>query len=223
MVELNSSKKVKFSSRSKSVSGEKVDYFAEQNAKRAEKDKKAAKVRKWGLVIWALIVLATVITAVVLVVTKMQRPKLNVPEEGGDSSSSDGNSGMAAVEDLNEQVTEVFAPTYSVDENGNVVVSGDLEAAKAAFEAALANPANKKRINTIYLSQIVFYASISDHQGVIDVAAKVDPEKLNISEKIKFYNLTYLAYAALGDTEHANQYYTLMRAAANNVTGIGDQ
>lgn len=196
-----------------------IDFFAEQNQKMAEKKQKMKKIRKILIIVGSILAVVIIAIVAILIVNRVRHASSPVVEESG--SSSDGNSEMVGVQDLNEKIEEVFKPTYSVDESGNVVVSGDIEAAEKSYEAALANPANKKRIDTIYLAQIVFYASLSDNQRIVEIAEKVDPERLNTSEKIKFYNLTYLAYAALGNKEQADRYYLLTREAADKVNGIG--
>lgn len=194
------------------------DYFAEQNQERAEKKRKFSQVRNKVLLIGGLLALIIVVTVTVLIIL---RPWNSGPTISNGDGQDGSDSELAGAEDLSEQVTEVFKPTYTVGEDGNIVVGGNLEEAEATFEAALNNPANKDRLDTIYLSQMIFYSSLSNNQRVVEIAEKVKPDKLNLSEKIKFYNLTYLAYAALGDKDQTNRYYNLMREAANKVQGIG--
>lgn len=216
--------KLVFQSNMQTASQKPTDYFAEQNQKQAEKKQKTSKIRKRIFLVGGLVALIIIAVVTILVINHQQSgPVVSDDAGAGDGTEiSGGNSQLAGVQKLNEQVTEVFEPTYSADENGNIVVSGDLEAAEATFAAALANAANQQRIDTIYVAQIVFYSSLSDNQRVVGIAENVDPSKLNLSEKIKFYNLTYLAYAALGDTNQANRYYNLTREAASNTSGMGD-
>lgn len=209
---------VQFDSTMSTKAGQPKDYFAEQNQKNAEKKQKTNKVRKKVLIVGGIVALIAIIVVIVVVVINTQHSGPTVIG-GGDQDGDD--SALSGVQSLNGQVTEVFNPTYSVNDEGEVVVNGNLDAAESTFEAALANPANKDRIDTIYLAQIVFYSSLGDNQRVVEIAEKVNPNKLNLSEKIKFYNLTYLAYAALGNNELKTHYYNLMREAANKVTGIG--
>ena len=217
--------KLVFQSNMQTASQQPKDYFAEQNQKRAEKAAKQTKTRKRLIIGLVLLLVIIVAVIVILLVFRPQHSGPVVSDDAGQDGSSvvGGNSELAGVENLNQQVTEVFAPTYSVDANGNVVVNGDMAAAEATFEAALANPANEKRTSTIYLAQIVFYSSLGDNQRIVEIVPNVKPDDLNISEKIKFYNLAYLAYAALGDKNQATHYYNLTREAANKVEGIGDR
>lgn len=221
--------KLVFQSNMQTASQQPKDYFAEQNQERAKKAAKLSKARKRLIIIIGIVVLLVVIVAIIIIfaVIKPQHSGPVVSDDAGQGDSSTvvsgGNSQLAGVDKLNQQVTEVFAPTYSVDANGNVVVNGDMAAAEATFEAALANPANENRISTIYLTQIVFYSSLGDNQRVVEIVPNVKPDDLNISEKVKFYNLAYLAYAALGDKNQAAHYYNLTREAANKVEGIGDR
>lgn len=210
--------KIVFRSDMKAASQQGTDYFAEQNKKNVEKKQKNNKIRKKVLIIGGAIALIAIIVVVVIVVLNMQHSGPTVV--GGDDQDN-SDTALSGVQNLNGQVTEVFNPTYTVNDEGEVVVNGNMEAAEETFEAALANPANKERIDTIYVAQIVFYSSLSDNQRVVEIAEKVNPNKLNLSEKIKFYNLTYLAYAALGNNEQKTHYYNLMREAANKVNGIG--
>ncbi len=208
---------VQFNSATSTKASQPKDYFAEQNKKRAEKKQKASKARKKIFIIGGVIALVAIIVAVIFIVIDMQTPKPTVK----DDTDGDGNTDLSGAQNLSEQVTDVFEPTYEVGENGNIVVDGDLEAAEVTFVAALANPANKDRIDTIYLAQIIFYSSLSNNQRIVEIAENVNPSKLNLSERIKFYNLTYLAYAALGNKDRADHYYKLTREAADKVTGIG--
>lgn len=194
-----------------------IDYFAEQNQNRAEKKRKTAKKRRIAIIVGVILALIAIAVTVTLIVIDAQRPKPTV----SDDNDGSGNADLAGVQNLNEEIEEAFAPTYSVNENGDVVVEGDLEAVEAMFKAALANPANKNRIDTIHLARIVFYTSIMDNQRVVEIADEVNPENLNNSEKVKFYNLTYLAYTALGNSEQAGRYKRLTTEAASKVKGIG--
>ena len=208
--------KLVFRSDMKNASQQTTDYFGEQNKKRTEKKRKASKVRKWVLIVGGIVILIIVVIVIFVVVNRQNSgPTIT------DDEQSDTNSALSGAQGLSEQATDVFDPSYTRTEDGEIVVNGDLEAAEATFAAALANPANKDRIDTIYLSQIIFYSSLSDNQRIVEIAEKVDSNKLNLSEKIKFYNLVYLAYAALGNKDRSDHYYRLMREAADKVTGIG--
>ena len=202
---------VQFDSTMSTKAGQPRDYFAEQNAQRAEKKQKVAKVQKKVIIISVIIALIAIIAAVIVV------PRI----WNQDTALGDDDSELSGVQQLDDKATGAYAPTYSMGEDGNVVVEGDLSAAEGTFTAALNNPANKEKLDTIYVAQMVFYESLSDNQRIVEVAAQVDPSKLNLAEKIKFYNLTYLAYSALGDKSQAQHYYNLMREATRNVTGIG--
>lgn len=206
---------VQFNSATSTKASQPKDYFAEQNKKRAEKKQKMKKVRKLAILIGVAIALVLVVVIVIL-----------ASSHGGpvvDDAGQDGNtsSEMAGVNNLNEQVEEVFDPTFSVGEDGNIVMNGDFEAVEQMYAAALDNPANAGRINTIYVAQMTFYSSFGDTERVVEIVQKVDPAKLNSTEKARFYNLAYLAYAALGDTFQANHYNKLMREAGSKIEEIG--
>lgn len=210
------------------VSRQPIDYFAEQNQKREEQRQKLGKVRKWGIIIGGIVVVLVIaVIAVVLVVKNLQSSSGLIVSDDASQSGGEGNSSaemeLSSVDKMSEQVNEIYEPSYSVDENGNIVVSGNLEEVEAAFAASLKNPANQKRLDTIRLTQIIFYSSIVDRQRVVEIAAEVDPSRLNMSERLKFYNLTYLAYAALGDSEQATHYYLLMKEVANKVSGYNGE
>lgn len=218
MGDVNPPDKLAFRSDMATASQKPKDYFKEQNAKAAEKKQRRRKVLKRVLIIVVPIITIIIVGIVVFVIIGNHKDSgIAIPE----SPDSDGGAALDNVQDLSNLATEVYAPSYKVDENGNVVAEGDLEAVERTFAAALADQRNAERRDTIYLAQINFYASIEDNQKIVDLAGQVDPNKLNSSEKVRFYNLVYLAYTALGDKSQAEHYYRLMRSAAANVTGIG--
>ncbi len=208
--------KIVFRSDMQTASQKPADYFAEQNKQRAEKKAKQKKQVKLALWIGIPIILILVAGLVVwLVIITSNHSDSSAP--GG----SEGNPELSEVQDLNNQAIDAFAPTYSSDEDGNIIINGDLDAAEETFATELADAKNADRLDTIYLAQIVFYTSIEDNARAAEIVGKVNPDNLNLSEKIKFYNLAYLAYAALGNTDRANYYYDLTRAITSTENGIG--
>lgn len=205
---------VQFNSKTSAKANQPKDYFAEQNKKRAEKKQKAKKIHKIAILISAIAMLVLIVLIVVLV-SSHSGPVVDDDEQGGNGSE------LSAVQNLNEQVEEVFEPSFSVGEDGNLVMNGDFEAVEQMYAAALDNPANAGRIDTIYLAQMTFYSSFGDTERVVEIAQKVEPKKLNSVEKASFYNLAYLAYNALGDTLHAEYYNKLMREAGSKIEEIG--
>ncbi len=202
-----------------------VDFFAEQNQKSAERKQKLKKALKWVIPVAAVLVMAAIGVAVFFIVRSAKNSNGPVVDDTPvDETREDAiEASLKGVEKLNTTVNEVYKPTYTINESGEVTVDGDLAAAEATFEAAMKNPANKNRLNTIRLAQIVFYTSIMDYQKVVDVAADVDASWLNSSEQLRFYNLTYLAYKELGNEDEAGRYYVLMRDVADKVKGyVGD-
>lgn len=187
-----------------------MDYFAEQNQKLAEQRQKMKKMLK--LIIPAVVVVVLMVLGVwgisIIKHTKDSTGPVVAEDIVDEDNSESIKSGLNSAVQLRNQMVEIYEPTYSI-QDGDFVASGNMAEVDAAFEAAQKNPANKNRINTIYLSQILFYSDYGKHRELVEIADKVDPSRLNLVERVKFYNLVYLAYLALGDVEKADSYYAL--------------
>lgn len=198
-----------------SKTAQKIDPFAEQNAKRAEKKAQTKKQAKKGIFISIIVVIILIIAAIVcfLLIKNNQpddRPWMNdIPSIDNDSDDS--------VNKIQRYLQEV----YNDNTSGNTK-SAKLESANQATAAIIDHGDNSSYTNQIVLAQIKFYLTNGYYDEIIDKIPKVNVNSLNPQQKLSFYNCLMLAYQAQGNQTKYDEYSNLMLEVSVELNGTGE-
>lgn len=195
---------VQFSSAMTAKAEQPKDYFAEQNAKQAEKNQASAKARKRLLIILGAVIGVVVVALVAWLVVWLMR---------GDDVPTIANGTTEEIVDLRK----VAQAAYEKNNNSNdsVPVTGednsntDMAAAESVFDQALSSSSGSRYTNQILLSKMMFYFN----NGYIDLALsmmnQIDVNALPLEQQAIFYDLASTAFSENGDAEAANNYWLL--------------
>lgn len=209
-----SEQNIQFHSGRGSKATQKVDLFAEQNAKAEEKKAKAIKTRKRFLLIATPVLLAAIGGVIIFIIcVALWRPKPIEPE-----------SALPTISDNSaEETTKVLQFLQSYE---NTLETEDpeerLEAINAVAEEILQYGNNSQYVEQINLAVIMFDVANGYYHELIEMSAKIDAANLPLDQKLIFYNSLALAYQALGDNAKSEEYFNLTNEASIELVGPGE-
>lgn len=192
---------VRFDSATGSKSSQKLDPFAEQNAKRTEQKKGKNRRRKTIIIVTLLIaglVAIGIIVYLMVVLIQSQSPS----EPDVDIPTVDDGSTEQLL-NLQDEAQKIY--------NANASNSQAERLAKAVkvFEDAIAQPNAKDYIDQIQLSKVMFYFINGYNTLAIKTISEINPDKLPNDQKAMFYNTANNAYAQNNDIEKSQEYQKL--------------
>lgn len=210
---------IQFDSTVGSKNSQRINPFAEQNAKaeakKAEKTQRRSRNRKTfkiaGLV-FGITILAAGITAGIII--WQQKSHTDQP--------SDAELLEQAEKQKEELVTEngnyVFgsnAATEAQKEVNDIIASGGNPAEIGAFFTdKFSSVTNKAEIVNLTLLEMESYAQISQFEDVIKASQKISTDDMTTFQLVNYYGLLQSAYYAIGDNITAEHYTELFSKAA---------
>lgn len=155
-----------------------VDFFAEQNARNAEKKAKNAKIIKRIAIIGGLILALAIAGIVAWFVIK-----------GGDQS---GKLTMEDINNLRFTFADIYSETNSLDDVRN------------RYNQILNTEIGRENADQVKLQLMFFYMNNGFAARAVEVGETVDLAKLNNESQSAYYNQMYNAYLNTGDWDKAS-------------------
>lgn len=180
-------------------------YFAEQNRKDAAKREKAEQTRKKvlpivyiiggviaaGLIIWGV---------VVLVISFTTKPEDNAPTIAGNTSED--------VDNYRDILQDFFNKGGSIEDIENTV------------NDTLSTNNGQEYADQVRLAELIFLQGNGYYSEALEKSNGVNPDNLNLDQKIFFYGILYYCNEILGNTEAADEnfrrQYELSREQGGN-------
>lgn len=194
------------------------DPFAEQNKRAAKQQKEDQKKRKIAAIVLSIVGGVVVVGLVIwLIVFLIQNFAPDESATGTVVFSSD--TVTQDMTDLGNLANSAFGGEVTRNDEGEIVVNGNMDAADTVFDKTINFPQNQDFTNQINLSRIKFYQDNGRYDLVINYLEQIDPEKLSVSERASYYNIASITYHQLGDDEKSEEY---LRLAQNAQVEMGE-
>lgn len=165
--------------------GRQIDFFAEQNARTAEKKAKNSKIIKLASIIGgivAIIIIAGIVGWLVFFGNKDEK---------------------LTVEEINN-LRFTFGEIYDADNS--------LEDVRQRYDEIMKSDIGRENADAVKLQLLFFYVSNGFMARGVEIGETIDVEKLNQEAKSAYYNQMYNAYATTGQLDKATaaQYESAM-------------
>lgn len=190
-------------SASTSKTAQKIDPFAEQNAKRAEKKAKTKKQAKKGIIISVIVVI--ILIAIGIILWLIFRP----PAEVIDLEAQAWTNESQKIQDAANTIYKQASGDGSSNANGAINVSAEgAAAASDYFNEQYESTTETTQKNTIILSEMQFYNDLILPEQIVAASKKIADLNLLTEYQLNIYTaLVYNSYGMLGDEENANYWY----------------
>lgn len=185
--------KIQFHSEKGSKATQKVDLFAEQNAKQAEKQATRAKKRKRNITATVVIVGIIIVGVLVIILVNSNKSESNLtPSEINENEAQ--STYQDAINQINSEAINGFPSNENISE------------ANAVFEESIFQAVDENNTNmadSLRVAQMLFYNDVStNYEKIIEIGESVeDIQSLEPIQQLRFYNLMATAYSAVGDKE----------------------
>lgn len=216
--------RIQFHSAQTSQAVKPKDYFAEQNAKQAEKNQASAKTRKRLLIILGAVIGVVVIALIAwLVVWLNSEPEVVYTGETVYFNDETIAENMTNLQNLAQSALN--QTNGSNDDNSgdgaDSELGNDLAAAEVVFAHALSVPENKNYASQINLSKEIFYQNNGYYELLLENMNKVNPNDLTAEQRAAYYSAVSMAYYYTGDKDKSNEYIRLAQDAQRELGEFG--
>lgn len=175
-----------------------VDFFAEQNARAAEKKAKNKKTIKMILLIGGIILVLAVAGVVLWFTLKGDTKDTNTPAKVEENKSTS----------ILEEARDLYSANGGANFSSNLDGSAN-EATEQFFADALDEAGGDETLTSeILLAQLLFYLNqgSGDCGTLLSYEDRIDANLLNASDRSTLYNVYGLCYQQAGNTEKYNYY-----------------
>ncbi len=198
--------KVQFDSATGSKTAQRINPFAEQNAKLAEKKKAKTQKRKKGIIIGIVCGCIVLIAAIVIVIIILNSgPKIEYTPEITGSSEEDILDYRNLLQQFYNQQKAENESNDNSEEDHNLVSN-----INQVVQNTLNTSIGKENANAVLNARVYFYYNNGYYQEVINLLPQIDMDMLDNNLKANIYEVAANSYASLGDMENANAYYKLL-------------
>ena len=185
------------------------DPFDEQNKRAAKQQKEDQKKRKIAAIVLSIVGGVVVVGLVIwLIVFLIQNFAPDESATGTVVFSSD--TVTQDMTDLGNLANSAFGGEVTRNDEGEIVVNGNMDAADTVFDKTINLPQNQDFTNQINLSRIKFYQDNGRYDLVINYLEQINPS---------YYNIASITYHQLGDDEKSEEY---LRLAQNAQVEMGE-
>lgn len=201
---------IQFNSAVGSKNSQKIDPFAEQNAKQAEKKKQRAKKRK-------NITLYLVVIGVILVVSALS---IWLIPKALQSNPKDPETQTVIADNTYNEAMDTIKNSTSDNQEDKV------NEATQVFNQAIdkANKENNPELaDALRIAQMRMYLNTGQYDDrIIELGEQINNiNQLSPIERIKYYNFLAQSYSSKGDNEQAQKYYRLAAEASTEMENYG--
>ena len=193
---------IRFNSAVGSKNSQKIDPFAEQNAKRAEKEKEQAKKRKKIITVSSLIGGLLVLGLIIWVIIIVIQPE---PEPLPVSPVIIENGSTEEIVEIQNQAQQI----YNTNPNINPVnpSTEDIETVDQLFAEIIDSPSGKEYPDQVRLAQLMFYAENNYYDQARKILDEITPSHLSKEQQALYYNYAGTIYNKFNENEKANEAY----------------
>lgn len=194
--------KIQFNSAVGSKNSQKIDPFAEQNAKRAEREKQQAKKRKKVIIVSSIVGGLLLLGVIAWIVIMFLQPK---PEPLPVSPVVITNGSTEEIAEIQNQAQQIYNDNTNI--NPLDPSSEDIKTVDQLFTEIIDSPSGQEYPDRVRLAQFMFYVENNYYEQARKILDEIDPSRLTKEQRALYYNYAGTVYSKYDEVEKANEAY----------------